>query len=209
MRDQVLGVTRAVVFESPCEDGPAGPPSCAVIFRAGERADLEALTLETHDYGESAKRFGRERLERGDSLFIGESGGAVLFYAWLMYGQIDFDENILVPLAPGIAYSYRVFTVPQARNTGLCRAYYAYIRRHLLEQGYTRLLTRIHIANLPSIRAHLRAGFVERGAIWRLVTPARTLYYADSSLRSWLPAAVPEGPFGRNGLLAKHAGHVE
>jgi hypothetical protein len=204
VRDHVFGFTRTIFFEVGGDSGAGLPSSSPLAFRFGGAADLNAFTQETHEYGETEKQFGFERLDRGDSLIIGESDGTVVFYAWLMYAQVDLDQNVLVPVWPEAAYSYRVFTVERARGLGICAAYYAHIQKLLWKQGYRRLICRISPGNAPSIRAHARVGFRQRGFLWTLIAAGHEFYYADAALRTWLPAVVSAGYFSRSGFLRKH-----
>lgn len=81
VRDRVLRLTQSIMFEAQCDRVAAfQPPAVAVAFRFGGPAELRAFTRQAHEYGEAEKRFGLQRLERGDSLIVGESGGFVLFW---------------------------------------------------------------------------------------------------------------------------------
>ena len=113
----------------------------------------------------------------------------MVFYAWQMYGQMDLDQGVCLPLPSDIAYSYKVFTVPSARRLSICSAYYDYIKALLERQGYRRLICRVDPTNEPSLRAHLRAGFRHQGSLWKFVVPAATMYYADRPLRAWFENA--------------------
>jgi hypothetical protein len=200
-RDHRLGATRTGVFEVPCDSYAAVQPSVPVTFRSGCRSDLEAFSREEHEYGDAERQFGRERLEKGDSLIVGESDGAVVFYAWQMYRQVDVDQGICIPMPPDVAYSYKVFTVSRARGLSICSAYYNYVKAYLLAQGYRRLVCRVDPTNAPSLRAHLRAGFCKRGLLWKVVMPTRAIYYADRPLRAWFKDVGTGDLFSRRGIL--------
>lgn len=204
VRDHVLGVTRSVVFQVSCDSNAGLSESSLVTFRRGGRADLEAFTEETHDYGKAEKKFGFERLERGDSLMIGESGGGVVFYAWLMYGQMDLDEDVCIPITPEAAYSYRVFTIQHARGLRVCAAYYTFLKKFLAGRGYGRLICRITPHNTASIRAHARVGFKRCGLLWKVVTPGHAFYHANAEMQAWLPEVAAARYFDHHGWLKKH-----
>ncbi|HLK48886.1 MAG TPA: hypothetical protein VKT49_12165 [Bryobacteraceae bacterium] len=151
------------------------------------------LNQELHDYGAAERRFSIERIEAGDSLILGEWGGGVVFYGWVMYGQMDLDQNVPLPIAPNAAYSYKLFTVPNARGLGICAAYYYFIASTLEARGYDRLICRIAPGNRPSVRSHIRVGFQPRGTLWKLVAARHAFYFGDRPMRSWLQTITPEG----------------
>jgi len=204
VRDHVFGITRTIFFEVGVGSGTGLPSSARPAFRFGSAADLKTFNQETYEYGKTEKQFGFERLDRGDSLIIGESNGAVVFYAWLMYAQVDLGQNVLVPVWSEAAYSYRVFTVERARGLGICAAYYAHIQTLLWKQGYRRLICRISPWNSQSLRAHTRVGFQRRGLLWRLITAGHETYYADGAMRAWLPPVISADYFSRSGFLRKY-----
>lgn len=186
VRDQAFSITRTTVFERrPMADAYARPLA-PVAFRFGSAVDIVSLTKEIHDYGAAEKRFGLERLDAGDSLVIGESEAGVVFYGWLMYGQMDLDQNVPLPIAPDTAYSYKLFTVPKARGLRVCAGYYHFIASSLEERGYRRLICRIAPGNRPSIRGHVCVGFQPCGTLWKVVAARHAFYFADRPMRSWL-----------------------
>lgn len=203
-RDRVFSVTRSILFETGCKDAEGSTCSPGVTFRLAGAADLAALREVPHEYGPAAKRFGFERLERGDSFLIGECEGEVVFYAWLMHGQMDLDQNVLVRMVDETAYSYRVFTVDHARGRRICGAYYSWLKHELPQQGYQRLICRIDAGNEPSIRAHVRVGFEVRGDLWKMVLGGRRTYRANAELRAWLANLCPPDYFSSTGMLLRH-----
>ncbi|MBS1860018.1 MAG: hypothetical protein JST11_31905 [Acidobacteria bacterium] len=194
-QERVLSFSRSIVFESPCREADTAEAASLVAFRFGSAADLSALREHEHDYSPAAKRFGFERLDEGDSIVVGESAGAILFYAWLMYRQIELDEGVCVPVAPGMVYSYKVFTAANARGRGICGAYYRFIRPLLAREGFSRLSCRVLAQNKASLHAHCRAGFVARGTFCRLLAAGSVLYRADARLCPWLHETGLSGRF--------------
>lgn len=205
IRDRVFGLTRSIVFEAPCDSPAVSPaPPTAVTFRFGSATELHGFTPEAHEYGEAERQFGFERLGRGDSLIVGESGGDVVFYAWLMYGQMDLDQNVCIPIGPEYAYSYKVFTVESARGLRICAAYYRHITDFLRQQGYRRLICRIAPGNTASIHAHTRVGFEPTGLLWKVAFAGRTFYWANREMRARLEPWISRAYFDHRGLLLKH-----
>ena len=203
VRDQGFSITRTTVFERrPLADAWARPLA-PVTFRFGSAADIKSLTAEIHDYGAAEKRFSLARLEQGDSLVVAECEGGIVFYGWLMYGQIDLDQNVTVPIAPDAVYSYKLFTIPRARGLRICSGYYHFVASSIAERGYRRLICRIAPGNRPSVRGHLCAGFQPCGTLWKVVAVRRAYYLADGRMRSWLQTISPRGDLGKASLLRK------
>jgi hypothetical protein len=164
---RICSVRRKLLFETALER-PRGVEAAAVplAFRYGDTRDLELLGAPVYSYGGEARQFGYERLRAGDRLVICESGGRVVFYAWVMFGQMDMSCRNYAPVPPDCAYTYKLFTVPDSRGQRICPAYYEWIRQELRALGYGRLLAWVEAGNHASIRAHTRAGFHKAGCIW-------------------------------------------
>lgn len=203
---KVCSVTRSRLYELSCwQDGSKEhAPVAPVLFRFGAASDLAGLDEAHHEYGSAEKEFGLWRLREGDSLVLGEVDGEVVFYSWLMYGQMDIDFKVFVPLGPQYAYSYKVFTTPAARGYGICAAYYAWITGNLNQQGYRRVVSRIGAGNVASVRAHRRAGFQPVGELWKAVLPGHTFFVADQRLLDWLGHIAPRQCFSSHGVLLRH-----
>ena len=203
VRDRGFSVTRTLVFERK-STGLAIQPPVGVSFRFGNAGDLLSFTERTHDYGAAEKRFGFERLAQGDSLVVAEADGAIVFYGWLMYREMDLDQNVRVRVAPDAAYSYKLFTVPRARGFRICAGYYRFVESSLKPMGYRRLICRIAPGNLSSVRGHVRVGFEPCGTLWKFVAARHAFYFVDRGLRSWLPSITPSGHFTRAGFLQRY-----
>jgi hypothetical protein len=163
---RICSLRRKLLFESTLEYPRAAAASVPVTFRYGDAHDLEMLAAPVYAYDGTARHFGYERLRAGDRLVLCEAGGRVVFYAWVMFGQMDMSCRNYAPLPPDCAYTYKLFTVPECRGQRICAAYYDWIRRELRAQGYGRLLAWIEAGNHASIRAHGHAGFHKVGCIW-------------------------------------------
>ncbi len=165
---RLASIRRKLIFES--ATGGSGEPVATppVLFRNGDASDLSALTAREYGYDTAARAFGFERLRAGDRLVLGESAGRVVFYAWVMFGQMDLGRGQYAPIPPGCAYTYKLYTVPAARGRGICPAYYAYLKRELRALGYSRVIAWVEAGNRSSIRAHVRSGFHRAGCIWHI-----------------------------------------
>ena len=159
---------RKLIFESPTDDAHADAAAIPATFRYGNASDLRALDAPAYSYDAAAREFGLERLRAGDRLVLCESGGRVVFYAWVMFGQMDMGLREYAPLSPDRAYTYKLFTVPDCRGRRICPAYYTFIKRELRPLGYRSLVAWVEAGNRSSIRAHLRAGFHPAGRIWHI-----------------------------------------
>jgi RimJ/RimL family protein N-acetyltransferase len=199
----VFSLSQSIFFEVECGQEIRLPDAPEITFRFGTRDDVAAFDLEHHGYGPAEREFGFERLGHGDSLIVGECDGEVVFYTWLSDGQIDLDQRVYVETVPGIAYSYKVFTVEAARGRHICAAYYGFIRRALLESGCSRIACRIVSGNRASILAHTRAGFRPIGYVWKLVFMGCTFFAANSQMRAWLKRFSASSEFGRRGSTAR------
>ena len=163
----ICSLRRKLLFESAL-DRPRSGGGLAIplSFRYGDASDLESLSSPEYSYGVDARAFGLERLRAGDRLVLSEIAGRVVFYAWVMFGQMDLGCRNYVPLPPDRAYTYKLFTVADCRGRRICPGYYRWISGELRTQGYGRLLAWVEAGNHASIRAHTRAGFRPMGCIW-------------------------------------------
>ncbi len=200
---RVCGISRCVYLECECRDICLSSFVDGVRFRFGSHRDLNDLTAAEHEYGAAERLFSARRLDRGDSLMLGECAGEVVFYSWMMCGQMEVDVGTTVPIVPGTAYIYKMFTVPRFRGRHISSAFYAHIRPLLESGGCNRLVCRIAPSNTPSIRAHQRTGFQPKGQLWKFVIADRPVYHADPQMRAWLPSICPPGYFNSGGFLVR------
>jgi hypothetical protein len=163
---RICSMRRKPLFVSPLGHPQEVATSPPATFRYGDAHDLDSLTAPEYSYSDDARVFGHERLRAGDRLVLCESGGRVVFYAWVMFRQMDMSCRNYAPLPPDCAYTYKLFTVADCRGQRICPAYYAWIKRELRAMGYGRLLAWVEAGNASSIRAHTRAGFRRVGCIW-------------------------------------------
>src|SRR5581483_8169396 len=90
----------------------------------------------------------------------------VVFYAWVMFGQLDLSCRNYQPLPGDVAYTYKLYTVPAFRGKRICPAYYSFLKRELRAIGFRRVMAWVEAGNRASIHAHLRAGLAVSGTIW-------------------------------------------
>jgi len=175
---RLASVRRKLLLEAPT--APAEDANSDATFRYGDAVDLYTLAAPEYQYDEAARRFGHERIEAGDRLVVGEIGGRIVYYAWVMYGQMDMGMRDYAPLRADQAYTYKLFTVADCRGRGICPAYYEWLKRELRDAGYRSVLAWVEPGNRASLRVHERAGFRQAGTIWH----ARFMFRSYPVLRA-------------------------
>lgn len=176
---RMASVRRKLLFECSTAGARAADATAPLTFRYGTAADLSALAAPEYQYDAAARAFGVERMAAGDRLVLGESAGRIVFYAWVMYGQMDMGLRDYKPLRPNQAYTYKLFTRADCRGQRICPAYYEWLTRELRAAGYDAVFAWVEAGNRASIRAHQRAGFRQAGTIWH----ARFLFRSYPLLR--------------------------
>jgi L-amino acid N-acyltransferase YncA len=124
------------------------------------------MTAPDLGYSAEAREFGRERLRAGDRFVLCEAEGRVVFYAWVMFGQLDLSCRNYVPLTRDRAYTYKLYTVPSFRGRRICPAYYTFLKGQLREMGFRTVMAWVETGNKASIHAHQRSGLRAVGTIW-------------------------------------------
>jgi hypothetical protein len=176
---RMASVRRKLLFECPTADARSAAPTVPLEFRYGTADDLRALADPEYQYDAAGRAFGAERMAAGDRLVLGESAGRIVFYAWVMYGQMDMGLRDYKPLRTNQAYTYKLFTRADCRGQRICPAYYEWLKRELRGAGYDAVFAWVEAGNRASIRAHERAGFRQAGTIWH----ARFLFRSYPLLR--------------------------
>ncbi|MGD0014478.1 MAG: hypothetical protein ABSD56_08655 [Bryobacteraceae bacterium] len=179
----------------------ASPAEIPICFRAGTAEDLAGLTGPDHDYDDRTREIGRQRLAAGHTLTLGIHSGAVVFYAWLMYGQMDLFFESYIPISRDRVYSYKVFTVANCRGLKICPAYYGWIREELRRQGYRQMLAVTLASNRRSLRAHEKAGFHRLGGFLEFQVGHRFHYYVPAWLRRLVRTAADPAAASAAGAL--------
>ncbi len=186
----VLSATRKVVFSAGPGEIRSAQSKIAVEFREGSEADL-ARFGPSYDYSSGGLSFARSRLVAGDRLVVAEHGGDIVFYAWLMFGQLDLNTGAYLPMSPARAYTYKIFTSERFRRCGLASAYFAQTAQWLKQMGYRELVLQVRADNGPSLATTERAGFRRVGSIieWRVLGQLRFTVPAALRRRLTAPAS--------------------
>jgi hypothetical protein len=180
----VCSFRRKVLFEGKLDDPRPNVAAIPVTWRFGGESELATMTASELGYSAEAREFGRERLRAGDRFVLCESGGQVVFYAWVMFGQLDLSCRNYVPLAPDCAYTYKLYTVPAFRGRRICPAYYSFLKRELRGMGFRRLMAWVEAGNRASIHAHERSGLRPVGTIWHWRLGGRPHFITPEGIRT-------------------------
>jgi L-amino acid N-acyltransferase YncA len=175
---------RKVLFEGGLDDPSPSTAAIPVTWRFGGEADLAAMTAPEFGYSAEAREFGMERLRAGDRFVLCESGGRVVFYAWVMFGQLDLSCRNYVALERDRAYTYKLYTVPSFRGRRICLAYYSFLKRELRAMGFRSVMAWVAAGNRASLRAHERAGLRPVGTIWHWRLAGRPYFITPEGIRT-------------------------
>lgn len=189
-------IRRKLVFEADLDDIRQAEARMPVRFRAGAEADLVRLSQAMHDYDPPAVAFAIERLDAGDSLTVAESRKDIVFYSWLMFGQLDMGMRRYLRIAADTATVYRVFTIATCRGRRLAAGWFWWIREQLRESDVRRLVAWVEARNVASRRAFESAGFHQIGCIWHVQFLFHVFLFVSPSLRARLrrQAAIESAP---------------
>jgi len=156
-------------------------PAAPAVRRAGEE-DVVALS---RAMGVAPARVA-SRLALGKRCYVAEVAGQIASYGWATLGHEEVPElERAVHPAPGEAYVWDCFTLPEHRGRGLVRAVLRQMAVDLLPLGLWRAWAVILAENRSSQRAFLAAGFIQVAD----VTYLRLLVLRRLQLR-----AHPEAP---------------
>lgn len=115
----------------------------------------------------------RSRLDRGETCYVGWSGGRAAHYCWIQDQGLHEIRGTWrrERVRPGDFWLYSARTAEWARGRRLLPAALAAILREYRRRGYRRALAYIAEENTSSIKATERTGFVLEGRIrsmaWR------------------------------------------
>jgi len=193
---RIFLVRRKLVFEAGLDELRPAEARVPARFMSGNQNDLPRMSEAVHDYDAPAQEFALERLRAGDRLTLAESGNQIVFYSWLMFGQLDMGMRRYLPISSDTAYLYRLFTVAAYRGRRLAAAYFWLIRDQLRQQNMQRVVSWVEARNRVSRRAFEAAGFREIGCIWHVQVFFRTYFLISPTLRARLREniSVAEAP---------------
>lgn len=134
---------------------------------------LEFSFLEPHELttytglrGEEEARRAEARLRRGERCWTARLDGAIINVRWVAtdHARIDYLDAT-IPLEPGEAYVYDLYTVSESRGLGVAGEASEQIARVLAAEGYRCMLGAVLPENEIGARMHASHGYRPLGAI--------------------------------------------
>lgn len=103
-----------------------------------------------------------DRFAAGDCCLVADVDRRVVGYEWFcdrdVHEETGWGCRIVVP--PGFVYAYDAFIAPEFRNCGIWLRFKAHLGERMAEAGRTGVLTFVDYGNWPSLRTHVRFGFM-------------------------------------------------
>lgn len=155
-----------LIFSAPLDDIRDVQPRIPVEFRFATERDLLLLDAKEYGYSEEARHFGLERMRAGDRLVLAIHQGKVVYFGWLMFGQMDLAMRDYYFVPGRSIYAYKLFTHADYRGKQICPAFYSFLKRHYSPLGQERVLCWVASDNEASIKTHRSAGLLQTGAYW-------------------------------------------
>ncbi|MGH7377511.1 MAG: GNAT family N-acetyltransferase, partial [Candidatus Methylomirabilales bacterium] len=146
---------------------PPRPPRVEVVFSWADAGKLGPLEGPDFDFSPQAIQEARDRLQRGDRCLIGYSGGSPACSLWVTFSLRELP-GLRWPVGPGHAYLYKTFTLARFRGQGLNQAGLVALLLGCRELGMRRAFIDVSRANVASVAAIRKAGFIDAGRfhIW-------------------------------------------
>jgi hypothetical protein len=101
--------------------------------------------------------------EKGDLCIALFQGSRLLAYYWRGMGQTQHLDGLWVEFDAKYCYSYKAFTHPDFRRSGLQYTVSMWADPLLLERGYGHSIGFVETHNFPSVMASARRGSVRAG----------------------------------------------
>jgi RimJ/RimL family protein N-acetyltransferase len=167
-------------------------PSIPVRYVSGAVDDLQRLAAMDARYDTASfQRDARQAIARGDWLVLGEHAGEVIFVGWVLFGAIKTGRGRIRRISPHWAYTYSTFTTVAYRGKRVASGFYAFVGLALESRGYTRLVCWVSDRNVPSLKAHARAGFTVVDRLYELRLIRWRTYWASRGIRRFFRSATP------------------
>lgn len=162
-----LGYRRLLLFERPLDEPvPDFAPSLTVELARLAESDLDEYLGFRPD---TEPRDVIERLRCDEMCFVARHKGQIVSGGWIAVRQRWIDYlGCAIDMAPGDAYSYDKFTLPDYRGNGIFNAVRAHHLRHLRAAGYRRAVVTVVPENKSSVRDIYKGGYRLCGMIGRI-----------------------------------------
>jgi GNAT superfamily N-acetyltransferase len=112
----------------------------------------------------------RERFAGGDECVVALSEGRIVGYEWFCASPEHRESTWNLPIAipGGFVYAYDAYIDPTYRNTGVWLRFKAFLGERMAATGKQGVLTFVDYGNWPSLRTHIRFGFIPSESVLAL-----------------------------------------
>ena len=157
-----LGYRRLVLVEL-----AAGVPAIAPVGDGGEGLDVGELRDDEDPVRPGAPdEHVPVRLAAGHSCFVARRAGVVVASCWVARGALRSDHlGLELPLQPGEALIYEVYTAPAGRRQGVATTMQAWVASSLRAGGVDRVLALVDPENDEGLALFTRLGFRRAGTV--------------------------------------------
>jgi hypothetical protein len=164
----IVNLRIKVVFEAELQELKDCTAQVPVVFRPGSPEELNSLATPEFGYDQEGFQFSVGRFRAGDTVVLGLVNDQIVFYCWVMFGQMDIGRGDYLPIPSDTAYPYKGFTRAEFRGARILPAFFTYLRGMLQANGYKRIVTWADLQNRASIRSQQRAGLRKAGLVWHV-----------------------------------------
>jgi hypothetical protein len=107
-----------------------------------------------------------QAVARGDRCLLQFEEARLVGYNWVAVAPVVFiAEGLYLPLPDDVAYSWKAYTLPEFRGSGLHALRALELHRRLAAEGRPRLLCFVDDTNLESLRSVRKAGYEPVGEV--------------------------------------------
>jgi GNAT superfamily N-acetyltransferase len=119
--------------------------------------DLDGLARLQGKPAEFQKRFAN-----GDRCAVAVVNDRIVGYEWFCEQAMHHETawGLPIPIPIGFVYAYDAYIEPAYRNAGVWLRFKAHLADWMIATGKRGVLTFVEDGNLPSLRTHLRFGFI-------------------------------------------------
>src|SRR5205823_1790592 len=103
-----------------------------------------------------------ERFADGDECVVAMSGERIVGYEWFSAQPLHQEAawGLPIEIPGGFVYAYDAYIDPAYRNTGVWLRFKAFLSERMTATGKRGVLTFVDYGNWPSLRTHIRFGFI-------------------------------------------------
>ncbi len=105
----------------------------------------------------------RDRLAKGDLCYIAEENNETMAHIWVsVEDQYIPEVDMIMHIKDGEGYLYNGYVLPEYRGNRLWPAIGSNILSDFQERGFAKMSTTAYTWNIPSIKASMRIGLIEK-----------------------------------------------